>query len=311
VTVLAGILTPIENVLTEILTWLHSSLGLTWAWAIVLLTTMVRMAILPLTVQQIRSMQRLAIFAPQLKALQEKYKGDKQRLNEEVMKFYREHKVNPAASCLPILPQIPIFISLFYVLKGFNEEIFPSYPESDLSFLNGLVEDITAPFSCGLFARIAQAISPPSCTEMSWCTTIFGKTSAQTVAMWLSTTTLQSKTQRILMLVLPVVFIPVVINFPVGLLVYWMTTNFWTIGQGIVTRRVFPRPPLELPKRTSRAPGRAEPAPVAVQQNVAGAKPKTAGKAAAKTEPATGGGSSPGPRPVRRRKKRGPQTRRR
>jgi len=291
VTVLAGILSPIENVLTEILTWLHTSLGLTWAWAIVAVTTMVRLAILPLTVQQIRSMQRLAIFAPQLKALQEKYKGDKQRLNEEVMKFYREHKVNPAASCLPILPQIPIFISLFYVLRDFNKEVYPSYPESDLSFLNGFVEDITAPINESVEGWILLVI--------------YGVT--QLLSMWLSTTTLQSKTQRIIMLVLPVVFIPVVINFPVGLLIYWMTTNFWTIGQGVVTRRAFPRPPLELPKRTSRAPGKPAPAPAVVQQKASGAKPKPA----AKTEPASGSGSAPAPRPVRRRKKRGPQTRRR
>ena len=81
------------------------------------LTVMVRIVLLPLTVKQIRSMQRSSIYAPQLKALQQKYKGDKQRLNEEVMKFYKENKVNPAASCLPILPQIPVFISLFYVLR--------------------------------------------------------------------------------------------------------------------------------------------------------------------------------------------------
>src|SRR6187549_3573694 len=118
-TPLANILSPIENFLGDILEWLHTAIGLTWAWAIIVLTVGVRIVILPLTIKQIRSMQRLQQYAPELKALQQKYKNDKQRMNEEVMKFYREHKVNPAASCLPILPQIPIFISLFWVLRDF------------------------------------------------------------------------------------------------------------------------------------------------------------------------------------------------
>ena len=75
-----------------------------------------------------------AEYAPELKALQQKYKNDKQRMNEEVMKFYRENKVNPAASCLPIILQIPIFISLFWVLRDFEKEVFPRYPSSELGF---------------------------------------------------------------------------------------------------------------------------------------------------------------------------------
>ena len=133
---LAHILTPIENFLTDVLEWLHTSIGLTWAWAIVVLVALVRIVILPLTIKQIRSMQRLQMYAPQLKALQQKYKHDKQRMNEEVMKFYKEHKVNPAASCLPIVPQIPIFFALFYVLRDIDEEvIIPFYPDSTISFL--------------------------------------------------------------------------------------------------------------------------------------------------------------------------------
>ena len=108
-----------------------------------ILTVLVRVLIVPLTIKQIRSMQRLQVFAPQLKALQQKYKNDKQRLNEEVMRFYRENKVNPAASCLPILPQIPIFIGLFFVLRDFREEVYPDHRGSDLGWL-GLFPDITS-----------------------------------------------------------------------------------------------------------------------------------------------------------------------
>ena len=130
---MSDILAPIENVLTELLGWLHSSVGLTWAWAIIVLTLIVRMVILPLTIKQIRSMQRLQVHAPELKAIQQKYKHDKQKMNEEVMKFYRENNVNPLASCLPLLLQLPVFLALFFVLKDFDEEVLPDYPNADLS----------------------------------------------------------------------------------------------------------------------------------------------------------------------------------
>ena len=139
---MSDILAPIENILTELLGWLHSSVGLTWAWAIVVLTLIVRIVILPLTIKQIRSMQRLQVHAPELKAIQQKYKHDKQKMNEEVMKFYRENNVNPLASCLPILLQLPVFLALFFVLRDFDEEVLPDYPNADLSWLN-IVPNIT------------------------------------------------------------------------------------------------------------------------------------------------------------------------
>lgn len=286
---LAGILGPIEEVLTDALEWLHSSLGLSWAWAIVVLTAVVRLVILPLTIKQIRSMQRLQQYAPQLKALQQKYKNDKQRMNEEVMKFYREHKVNPAASCLPILPQIPIFISLFYVLRDFEKEVFPRFPESDLGFLNGLVPNITE--------NVNEHWS-------GWMLLVV-YVGSQLLSLLLSTTSVQSKGQRYVLLALPFIFIPFIISFPVGLMVYWVTTNLWTVGQGAVTRKLFPRPSLEPPKRTSRTPPKAEPA--AKPKPAKAAKPSAPKKPSAPAE----GGLPAQPRPVRRRKKRGgPRSRR-
>ena len=104
---LASILQPLESLLTDILEWLHTTGGLSWAFAIIVLTLMVRMVMVPLTIKQIHSMQRLQVLAPELKALQQKYKTDKKRQQEEVMRFYRENKVNPAASCLPLAPPDP------------------------------------------------------------------------------------------------------------------------------------------------------------------------------------------------------------
>jgi YidC/Oxa1 family membrane protein insertase len=292
VTPLAHILTPIEEFLTDVLVWFHTSIGLTWAWAIVVLVATVRIVILPLTIKQIRSMQRLQMYAPQLKALQQKYKHDKQRMNEEVMKFYKEHKVNPAASCLPILPQIPIFFALFYVLRDFKEEVIdPRFPDSTISFLNGLVPDISADVNEHWTGWLLLVIYVGS----------------QLLSFYLSTTAVQSKAQRYVFMALPFLFIPFVINFPVGLMIYWVTTNLWTVGQGIVTRRLYPRPELEPPKRTSRTPPKGE------EGGDGAARPKAPKPSPPTTQakkPAASGGGGSQQRPVRRRKKKGSRARR-
>ena len=238
-------LKPLENILTSILEWLHGSVGLSWAWSIVALVVLVRIVLVPVMVRQIHSMQNLQAHAPEMKEIQQRWKHDRQRQNEELMKFYRDNKINPAASCLPILLQIPIFISLFYVLKDFEREIFPNYPGSSLEFL-GLV-DITQP------------------TIESWGPLLLAVyVASQLTSSYYMSISMQ-KAQRILMLVLPIVFIPFVLRFPAGLMIYWMTTNLWTTGQGFVTRRLMPRPNLgaAAPKRSSRTAPKDEPPPAA------------------------------------------------
>jgi YidC/Oxa1 family membrane protein insertase len=238
-------LKPLEDVLTSILEWLHGSAGLSWAWSIVALVVLVRIVLVPVMVRQIHSMQNLQAHAPEMKEIQQRWKHDRQRQNEELMKFYRENKINPASSCLPIVLQIPIFISLFYVLKDFEREIFPSYPGSSLEFL-GLV-DITQP------------------TIESWGPLLLAiYVASQLTSSYYMSISMQ-KAQRILMMVLPIVFIPFILRFPAGLMIYWMTTNLWTTGQGFVTRRLMPRPNTGAagPTRTSRTAPKEEPKPVA------------------------------------------------
>src|SRR3954469_16761833 len=113
----ANPLQPLIDLFEGVLKFFHDDIGLSWGLAIVFLTIIVRACLLPLAFKQFRSMQSLARHQPELKSLQEKYKGDKERLNQEMMKFYRENKINPLASCLPLLAQIPVFISLFYMLR--------------------------------------------------------------------------------------------------------------------------------------------------------------------------------------------------
>jgi YidC/Oxa1 family membrane protein insertase len=276
--ILAGILTPIEDALTAVLEWLHTSASLNWGIAIVVLTLMVRIVIVPLTIKQIRSMQKLQAVAPELKALQQKYKHDKQRQQQEIMNFYRENKVNPASSCLPILLQIPVFIALFFVLRDFEKEVWrPKYPESDLGFL-GFVPNITDPVNSHWSGWLLLVLYVGS----------------QLLSTLLMAATMD-RTQRAIFIALPFVFIFFILTFPTGLMLYWVTTNLWTIGQGIVTRRLIPKPQPP-PKRTSRAEPKARPADGA-------AAPAEAREAPAKP-------AASGQRRVRRRKKRGPQARR-
>ena len=272
-------LTPIETVLTDLLEWLHSSIGLPWAWAIIVLTLMVRMVILPLTIKQIRSMQRLQVHAPELKAIQQKYKHDRQRMNEEVMKFYRENKVNPLASCLPIVLQLPIFFALFFVLRDFENEVFPNYPDSDLGWL-------------GLVPNITQNINE----HWSGWLLLVVYVASQLASTYFMSTTMDPR-QRYIFFALPFLFVFFVINFPVGLMLYWSTTNLWTVGQGLITRRLVPKPQPP-PKRTSRTPSKTEPA------GDGGAEAAASAEAPAKP---AGSGQQ---RVRRRKKKKGPRARR-
>jgi YidC/Oxa1 family membrane protein insertase len=256
----AAILGPIEEILEALLRWLHGSVGIPWAWSIVALTMLVRIALVPLTVRQIHSMQRLQAHMPEMKAIQARHKGgDRQKMNQEMMAFYKENKINPASSCLPILAQIPIFISLFYVLRDFKDEILPDFPRADLSWLN-VVPDITASANSHWSGYLLLVIYAAS----------------QTLSTLLMSTTMD-RTQRTIMLVLPLAFLFIVLNFPAGLVLYWVTTNLWTMGQGLVTRRLAPKPP-KPEKRSSRTPPRAAPADADAADGD-GAKPREAPEA--------------------------------
>jgi YidC/Oxa1 family membrane protein insertase len=252
--ILYSILTPLEDLLRNILNGLHS-IGLPWAWSIVGLTIIVRILLVPLTVKQIHSMQNMQAHAPQMKEIQRKYKGDRQKLNEELMKFYKEKNINPASSCLPILAQFPIFIGLFYTLRAFAKHP-PSGDLSWLHFLPSVAEDASSHWS-GIVLIVIYVAS-------------------QFASTYFMSGTMQ-KSQRYLMMALPFLFIPFIINFPAGLVLYWMTTNLWTVGQGLITRRLIPKvtPPTG-PKRSSRTPPKeaqedgAQPAPAATPAKPSG-----------------------------------------
>lgn len=232
-------LQPIERILTVLLEWLHTTGGLPWAWAIVATTIIVRILLVPLTIRQIHSMQNLQAHAPEMKEIQKRYKGDRQKMNEELMKFYKENSINPAASCLPIVAQIPVFIALFFVLRGFEEEVLPDYPAADLGWL-GVVPSIIDPANAHWSGFLLLAIYAIS----------------QTTSTLLMSTTME-RMQRTLLLILPLAFLFFILRFPAGLVLYWVTTNLWTTGQGLVTRQLVPKPEPP-PKRSSRTPPKEE-----------------------------------------------------
>ena len=108
---------PLIDVFDHVLVFFHDTVGFSWGFSIIALTIVVRAALIPLTLKQFKSMQALQRLSPEIKSLQAKYKDDRQRLNQEMMKFYQENKVNPFGSCLPLVLQLPVFFSLFYMLR--------------------------------------------------------------------------------------------------------------------------------------------------------------------------------------------------
>ena len=228
--VLANILQPLIDLFEGLLKFFHDTVGLGWGASIIAMTVLIRAALLPLTLKQMRAMQNMAKHQPELKKLQEKYKGDRERLNQEMMKFYKENQVNPFASCLPLLAQFPVFISLFYMLqKDLRLDICPDINPPGT----------TDPKACGATPASEFFFIPDltnKATGMVLVTLLVVYVVSQMASTLLSTMS-ADKTQRTIFLLLPLFFIPLVFTFPAGLLLYWITTNLWTIVQGVIVRR--------------------------------------------------------------------------
>jgi YidC/Oxa1 family membrane protein insertase len=227
--VLANIFQPLIDAADWLLTALHDDVGFGWGMAIIAMTVIVRLAIVPLTIKQIKSMNAMRALQPQMKEIQEKYKGDRQAMNQAMMRFYQENQVNPFASCLPLLLQLPIFMSLFYLLRS---------------------DDFKTEAAGEGFLFISDLTAKAHGAELIVLMVLFiGSQVASTLVMSVTA----DKTQQRIMLMLPLFFAVLIPNFPAGLILYWITTNFWTLGQSLVVRRLSPPPPVVAPSR-GRAP---------------------------------------------------------
>jgi YidC/Oxa1 family membrane protein insertase len=238
--VTANIFQPLIDVFEAVLKFFHNSIGVPWGWSIVLLTVVIRALLIPLAIKQYHSMQRLQAHMPELKKIQEKYKDDKQRQQQEVMKFYQENKVNPFGSCLPLAAQLPVFIGLFYMLRtSLRVDICPAIQRAH----QGIPP--TAPINhshlvpCGSHGASFLFIHDltTNATGVTLLVLIVLYVGTQLASSLLMTTAQMERNQRLLMLAMPLFFVIFVINFPAGVLVYWITTNLWTMGQQYVIRR--------------------------------------------------------------------------
>jgi len=293
--------------------------GASWALSIVLLTILMRILLIPLFVKQIKSQRAMTALQPQIKALQAKYKNDKNKLNEEMMKLWRENGVNPFMGCLPLLPQIPIFFALFHTLnnlrpvpsgstyiyptvKGFthaqvvsaaNAKIFGvpiaaafNSPESLLKFLDA--SPTSTKILCAVLTLLMVATTFLTQRQM------LARNAAQ------NANNPMAGQQKIILYILPLLFLVYGYRFPVGVLLYWLTTNVWSMGQQFIVLR---RMDAQAAAAVESAPPAPEgPAPGAKPARPKSTPPSTAPGGAARPLPAAGdaargGGPAPGQRP--------------
>jgi YidC/Oxa1 family membrane protein insertase len=273
--VTATIFQPLVDVFDAVLKAIHSVIGGSWGWSIVLLTVIVRALLLPLTVKQFHSMQKLQRLTPELKRIQAKYKEDKQRQQQELMKLYQEHGVNPFGSCLPLVAQLPVFIGLYYTLRtSLRPDICPGiqaayrahYAAVHNISLHAASGQTTpcGPHGGASFLFIPDLTNRATGAVLAVLLVLYVGT--QLASSLMMSTPQMDRNQRLLMLGLPLVFVFIIIGFPAGVLVYWITTNLWTMGQQyFIKRRLGPATPLTAAAdgdaAAAKVPAPAEPAP--------------------------------------------------
>jgi YidC/Oxa1 family membrane protein insertase len=246
-----GLLNPLYDAVSWVLLRFHDlwSLifapdgGAAWALSIVGLVVVIRTALIPLFVKQIKAQRGLQVLQPQMKAIQEKYKNDRQKQSEELMKLYKDTGTNPLSSCLPILVQAPFFFSLYHVLSYVaqgktvgvmnqaevdsmrNATVFdaPIYE----SFVNG---DTSTKVVAGVLIVLMTA------------TTFITQRQLLVKNLPAGQDNPMAQQQKILLYVFPAMFAVFGVNFPIGVLIYWFTTNLWTMAQQLIVIRRNPTP---------------------------------------------------------------------
>src|SRR4051812_11615518 len=279
-----NILSPLIDACQWVLEFWHDLLGGSWGWSIILLTFTVRLFILPLTFRGVKSMQRLQALQPEIKEIQARYKDDRQRMNQEVMAFYQREKVNPLGSCLPLLLQIPFFIALFSLLRS-------STFKADIAGNPGFLA----------IDNLSKTVSEPWLLAVLIVLYVGTQLAASAV-----TAISADPTQRRIMFALPFVFVVFIINFPAGLIVYWITTNVWTIGQQLLVRKLYPKPdPLDPQDAVGETkPARGKPPATATAAAAVADGGNSGGKAKEPAPAGNGGSAKTPPQSPRKKKKR-------
>jgi len=238
---MSEILNPLYTAVSWVLITFHDLLNFTnnedlqWSLGIIALVVLIRIILIPLFVKQIKSQRALTALQPHMKAIQKKYKDDRQKQSEEMMKLYKEHKTNPLASCFPILAQAPIFFALFWVLNGISQN-------KPHGLLKGeyLVSAQSASFFGAPLSDTFLGADVTSTKIIAIALIIFMSATTFTTQRQLmvkgmpkmdSSNNMMLQQQKIMLYLFPIIFAVTGVNFPIGVLIYWSTTNLWTWGQ--------------------------------------------------------------------------------
>ena len=274
---MGSILNPLYIAVSWVIVTIHDLLsplfgtdsGVSWSLAIIGLVIIIRVILIPLFVKQIKSQRALTALQPHMKEIQKKYKDDRQKQSEEMMKLYKEHKTNPLASCFPILAQAPIFFALFTVLNGIGKN--PPVKHGVLS-----QDDVVSAAQAKFFgAPISQTFLGSDITTVKLVTVIliaFMSLTTFTTQRQLmlkgmpkmdSSNNMMLQQQKIMLYAFPVIFAISGVNFPIGVLIYWSTTNLWTWGQQfyVIKRNPTPGSPAyeELQRKRAHKNGEVSP----------------------------------------------------
>jgi YidC/Oxa1 family membrane protein insertase len=230
---IAHLLTPIQSALEYVVIFLYNHIVSNYGVVIILLTIIVRLVLTPLTISQTKSMAKMQKLQPAIQELQKKYKDDKQKLQQETMEFYKKNNVNPLAGCLPLLLQLPVFFALFQVLRNPSPIITKilGTPFFANIYVPGSIKNAVFILVNHKFNFLWMNLNlkdPYYILAILMVTTMFISTKMTTT----------DPKQSFITYLMPVVFGVISFNLPSGILVYWVTTNIWTIGQQWIVNRI-------------------------------------------------------------------------
>jgi len=251
-----SILNPLYIAVSWVIMTIHDLLspifnkdsGVTWALSIMGLVIIIRIILIPLFVKQIKSQRALTALQPHMKEIQKKYKDDRQKQSEEMMKLYKEHKTNPLASCFPILAQAPIFFALFTVLNGIGAN--PIVTRGVLTQADGAsaakAEFFGAPISETFMSSDITTVKIVTAALIIFMSATTFTTQRQLMTKGMpkmdSSNNMMLKQQKVMLYAFPLIFAFSGVHFPVGVLIYWSTTNLWTWGQQFYVIKRNPTP---------------------------------------------------------------------
>jgi YidC/Oxa1 family membrane protein insertase len=270
---MGSILNPLYTAVSWVIITIHellapifgSASGVTWSLSIIGLVIIIRIILIPLFVKQIKSQRALTALQPQMKAIQNKYKDDRQKQSEEMMKLYKEHKTNPLASCFPILAQAPIFFALFTVLNGIGKNPpvkYGVFTQADV--VNAAqARFFGAPISETFLGSSNATVKIVTVFLIAFMSITTFTTQRQLMVKGMpkmdSSNNMMLQQQKIMLYLFPVIFAVSGVNFPIGVLIYWSTTNLWTWGQQyyVIKRNPTPGSPAyeELQHKKARKAG--------------------------------------------------------